>query len=160
MTSQNGHQPWDEARVRAVIESRAHLPGAMLPVLHAVQDAFGYIDERAIPLVADVLNVSRAEVVGVIHFYHDFRTTPPGRHLLKICRAEACQSMGSDALAEHVTATLGVQMGGTTADGRYTVEAVYCLGNCALSPAAMLDRRLLGRVTPARADEILAGMAS
>ena len=148
---------WDEApRVRALIAAYDGVPGALLPILHAIQDYFGFIDARAVPLVAEGLNLSRAEVVGVIGFYADFREEPPGRHILKVCRAEACQSMGSEPLAGHVLERLGVEMGGTTADGAITVETVYCLGNCALSPAVMLDGRLHGRVSPAAVDRLIA----
>ncbi len=110
------------------------------------RSASAIIDAAAIPLVAEALNVSRAEVHGVVTFYHDFRAQPAGRHVLKLCRAEACQSMGCEALVEHLAAEHGISMGETTPDGRLTVEAVYCLGNCALSPAAMMDGELVGRV--------------
>ncbi len=152
---------WDEApRIRALISAYEGVPGALLPILHAIQDELGYIDRRAIPLVAEGLNISRAEVVGVIGFYTDFREEPPGRHVLKVCRAESCQAMGCEPLAEHLQSRLGVEMGGTTADGEVTLETVYCLGNCALSPAVMLDGQLYGRVTPARAEALLAGAHS
>ena len=147
---------WNAEEAREIIDRHRDLPGAMLPVLHALQDAFGYLDGAAIPLVADALNVSRAEVHGVISFYHDYRTEPAGRLVLKVCRAEACQSMGCNALVEHLEKSLGVALGGTTKDGAVTLEPVYCLGNCALSPALMLDGKLHGRVTPARADRLLA----
>jgi formate dehydrogenase subunit gamma len=147
---------WDEDLAGSIVRQRAAVPGAMLPILHALQHEFGYIDERAIPVVAEALNVSRAEVVGVIHFYHDFRTEPGGRHLLQVCRAEACQSMGGDAVIEHIQARLGVKTGETTADRSVSLEPVFCLGNCALSPALMLDGRLYGRITAAAADRLLA----
>jgi formate dehydrogenase subunit gamma len=153
-------QEWDEALAAALVRDHEHLPGAMLPVLHALVAAFGYIDNRAIPLVADALNLSRAEVVGVVGFYHDFRQSPPGRHVLRVCRAEACQSMGSEALVTHLESRLGIEMGATTADGGLTLEPVYCLGNCALSPAAMLDGRLYGRLSSARLDQLVAGAVS
>ena len=137
---------WDEAAAAALIEDHTHLEGAMLPVLHALQERFGYIDDGAIPLVADALNVSRAEVFGVISFYHDFRRAPAGRHVLKVCRAEACQSMGCESLVEHLASAQGQRVGETYADGRVTVESVYCLGNCALSPAVMFDGEPVGRV--------------
>jgi formate dehydrogenase subunit gamma len=132
-----------------------HLPGALLPILHALQEEFGYVDKGAVPLVAEALNLSQAEVYGVISFYHDFREAPPGRHVLRICRAEACQSMGCEALVRHVENRLGVRVGETTDDGSFTAEAVYCLGNCALSPSAMLDGRLYGRVSPQVADFLI-----
>ena len=145
----------DIALARERIEDLQHLPGALLPMLHALQEEFGYIDEAAVPLLAEVLNVSRADVHGVISFYHDFRRTPPGRHVLRICRAESCQSMGSNPLIEHVEKRLGVKLGETTADRSFTVEPVYCLGNCALSPAIMLDGQPYGRVSAGVADALI-----
>ena len=147
---------WNGDEAARIIAAHRAMPGAMLPVLHALQDAFGYIDETAVPLIAEALNVSRAEVHGVITFYHDFRHAPAGRHVLKLCRAEACQSMGCESLIRHVEDKLGVGLGNTTADQRFTVEADYCLGNCALSPAAMLDGKLHGRVSPAAVDRLIA----
>jgi formate dehydrogenase subunit gamma len=123
--------------------------------LHALQEEFGYVDPEAIPLIADALNLSHAEVHGVISFYHDFRHSSPGRHVLRICRAEACQSMGCEALVSHVENRLGIRMGETTADGAFTVEPIYCLGNCALSPAVMLDGKPYGRVSPQVADFLI-----
>jgi formate dehydrogenase subunit gamma len=146
---------WDAAVARERIEALKDLPGAALPILNALQEEFGYIDDEAIPLIADALNLSRAEVVGVAHFYHDYRHEPSGRHILKVCRAEACQSMGCDSLVQHVESSLGAGMGETTSDGDFTLEDVYCLGNCALSPAMMLDGRLYGRVSPQRFDTIV-----
>ena len=146
---------WDTDRALARIRALEHLPGALLPVLHALQDEFGYIHEEAIPLVAEALNLSKADVHGVVSFYHDFRHSPPGRHVLRICRAEACQSMGCESLVDHVENRLGIKMGQTTSDQSFTVEAVYCLGNCALSPSAMLDGRPYGRVSPQVADFLI-----
>ncbi len=146
---------FDTERVRAIANELASLDGPLLPILHAINDRLGHVDERAIPVVAEVLNLSRAEVHGVVSFYHDFRRRPHGRHLLKVCRAEACQSMGCERLVEELETSLGVPMGGTTPDGRLTLETVYCLGNCALSPAVMLDGELHGRVDAARAGELL-----
>src|ERR1700761_3457459 len=131
-------------------------PGPLIEVLHAIQAALGYVPEGAVPVVAQGLNLSRAEVHGVVTFYHYFRRTPPGKHVVSLCRAEACQSMGADALAEHAKRSLGVDFHETTADGQFSLEPVYCLGNCACSPAAMIDGRLYGRVTPERFDELLA----
>lgn len=142
-------------RVRAIAVELASLDGPLLPILHAVNDRLGHVDERAIPVIAEVLNLSRAEVHGVVSFYHDFRRQPAGRHVLKVCRAEACQSMGCERLVERLEDELGVEMGGTTPDGRVTLEAVYCLGNCALSPAVMLDGELHGRVDDVRCGELL-----
>jgi formate dehydrogenase subunit gamma len=144
---------------RAVIEqlasAEASRPGALLPILHAIQDRFGYVPDSAVPVVAKVLNLSRAEVHGVVTFYHFFRTTPPGTHTLFVCRAEACQAMGARALEHHVREKLNVDFHETTADGRYSLEPVYCLGNCACSPAVMIDETVYGRVTPQRLDELL-----
>jgi formate dehydrogenase subunit gamma len=148
-------QSWEADRALARIQSLQHLPGALLPILHALQEEFGYIDSAAIPLIADALNLSYADVHGVISFYHDFRHAPPGRHVLRICRAEACQSMGCEALVQHVENRLGIKVGETTSDGAVTVEPVYCLGNCALSPAVMLDGKPYGRVSAQVADFLI-----
>jgi formate dehydrogenase subunit gamma len=152
--SQN-EQP-EEARIRRLTETYAAEAGALLPILHAIQDELGYVPESAVPIVAEVLNLSRAEVHGVVTFYHFFRTKPPGKKTLYVCRAEACQSMGARALEAYARNKLGVDFHGTTADGRFSLEPVYCLGNCACSPAVMVDETVYGRVTPQRLDEILA----
>lgn len=144
-----------DAEIRRLAEARAAEAGALLPILHAIQDQLGYVPEAAVPIVAEVLNLSRAEVHGVITFYHFFRTTPPGKRTLYVCRAEACQSMGSRELENYARRKLGVDFHETTADGRLSLEPVYCLGNCACSPAVMLDETVYGRVTPQRLDEIL-----
>ncbi len=148
-------QDWDADRALARIQELEHLPGALLPILHALQDEFGYVDKAAVPLIASALNISHAEVHGVISFYHDFRHVEPGRHVLKMCRAEACQSMGCEKTIQHVENRLGVKLGETTDDRGFTVEAVYCLGNCALSPAVMLDGKLYGRVSSEVADFLI-----
>jgi formate dehydrogenase subunit gamma len=148
-------QTWDAERAQRRIEELAKVPGALLPILHALQDEFGYVDEAAVPLIARALNVSQAEVHGTISFYHDFRHAAPGRHVLKICRAEACQSMGCDGLIRHVESRLGVRLGETTPDGTFTVEQIFCLGLCATSPSVMLDGRPYGRVTPQMADSLI-----
>jgi formate dehydrogenase subunit gamma len=148
-------QGWDADRALARIQELERLPGALLPILHALQDEFGYVDKAAIPLVASALNLSHAEVHGVVSFYHDFRHEAPGRHVLKLCRAEACQSMGCEKMIRHVEDRLGVKLGSTTDDRGFTVEAVYCLGNCALSPAVMLDGKLYGRVSSDVADFLI-----
>jgi formate dehydrogenase subunit gamma len=140
---------------QAIAEKRA-LPGALLPVLHAIHDVLGFVPPDAVPRIAHALNLSQADVHGVITFYHDFRSSPPGRHVLKLCRAEACQAMGSEALAAHLTKRLGIAWKETSPDGALTIEPVYCLGNCALSPAMMLDGKLRGRVTAAVLDETIA----
>jgi formate dehydrogenase subunit gamma len=130
-------------------------PGALLPILHAVQDALGFVPPSAVPLVAAGLNLSRAEVHGVISFYHYFRDTPPGRHTIRVCRAEACQAMNGRDLEQHATRRLGIAFHHTTADGRFSLEPVYCLGNCSCGPSMMVDGHLYGRVTARRFDEIV-----
>ena len=151
----NRYRDWDAEEAAGIIARYRDQPGAMLPILHALQEAFGCIDKEAVPLVAEALNVSRAEIHGVVTFYHDFREAPPGRHVLRLCRAEACQSVGCEALVRHAQQSLGVKPGETTPGGEFTLEAVYCLGNCALGPAAMLDGKLHGRLSPAGLDRLL-----
>ncbi len=146
---------WDADRAASIIAAEAHREGATLPILHALQDAFGFIPDAAIPMVAEALNLSRAEVFGVVGFYHEFRRHPAGRAVVKLCRAEACQSMGGDALAARARDRLGVDWHGTTPDGAVTLEPVYCLGLCATAPAGMVDGEVVGRLTPARLDAIL-----
>lgn len=133
-------------RARVIIEELRHLEGPTLPILHALQHEFGFIPEEVKPLLADELNLSRAEVHGVVTFYHDFRNTPAGRHVLKLCRAEACQAMGAEDIAERVRQLFGIDFHQTTLDGAVTLEPVYCLGLCACAPAAMLDGDVYGRV--------------
>jgi formate dehydrogenase subunit gamma len=132
------------------------LPGALLPVLHAVQEALSFVPKDAVPLIARELNLSIAEVHGVVSFYHYFLQERPGRHVMHLCRAEACQALGSVALEAHAKAKLGVDFHGTTRDGAVTLEPVYCLGNCALGPSLMIDQQLHGRVTAERFDALLA----
>jgi formate dehydrogenase subunit gamma len=146
---------WDAARADAIIAEAAPLPGALLPMLHDLQAAFGCVPDEAVPRIALALNLSRAEVFGVISFYHDFRRAPPGRHVLKLCRAEACQAVGGAALAERTLARLGVEWHGTTPDGAVTVEPVFCLGLCACGPAALVDEAPLGRLDAARMDALM-----
>jgi len=146
-----------------VVELTARLkdrPGALLPVLHGIQDELGYVPQEAVPLIAREMNLSRADVHGVISFYHFFRTRPAGRRVIYLCRAESCQAMGAVALEKHVKSRLGVDYHETTADGAYTLEPVYCLGNCACSPALMADEELLGRVTAERFDAWLETQAA
>jgi len=145
----------DTATIRAIVREHAATPGALLPVLHAIQDQLGYVPEAAVEIIAPELNLSRAEVHGVVTFYHLFRTTAPGRHTLYICRAEACQAMGARELEAHVKQKLKIDFHETTADGRFSLEPVYCLGNCACSPAVMIDESVHGRVTADRIDELL-----
>ncbi len=146
---------FDEARAREVIDGLKGLQGAALPILHALQREFGYVDQRVTPMIAEALNISRAEVHGAISFYHDFKTAPLGRHVLKICRAEACQSMGVEKLIERLDRMHRLKPGGTSPDGELTIESVYCLGNCALSPAALLDGEPVGRLDNAGIDGIV-----
>jgi formate dehydrogenase subunit gamma len=143
----------------AVLDACARLkalPGALMPILHAVQEALAYVPKDAVPVIARELNLSVAEVHGVVSFYHYFLQEKPGRHVLHVCRAEACQALGSVALEAHVKSKLGVDYHGTTSDGAITLEPVYCLGNCALGPSVMVDQQLHGRVTPERFDALVA----
>lgn len=150
------YAPWDAEAARAIIVGKQAQPGALMPILQALQDEFGSIHREAEPLIADILNLSRAEVHGVVTFYHDFRHQPAGRHVLKLCRAESCQARGSDALAARAAARLGIAFGDTTADGSVTLEPVYCLGLCSVSPAAMLDGKVVARLDNAKLDALLA----
>ncbi len=144
-----------ETLIREIATKHAARPGPLLLILHAIQDELGFVPNEGVPVVAEVLNVSRAEVHGVISFYHLLRDTPPGRQTLYLCRAEACQAMGARALERHAKEKLGVGYHETTADGRYSLEPIYCLGNCACSPAIMIDDFVYGRVTPERFDELV-----
>jgi formate dehydrogenase subunit gamma len=146
---------WDEAEATNIIRRHDGREGAMLPILHDLQAVFGCVPPAAVRLVADALNLTRAEVHGVVSFYHDFREQPAGQHVLKLCRAEACQSMDGERIARAFLDRLGVDWGDTTADGRLTVEATYCLGLCACAPSAMLDGEPIARLTPASFDDIL-----
>jgi len=150
------YAPWDQDEARTIISAHAGTAGATLPILHALQDAFGYIHDEAIPLVAAALNLSRADVHGVVSFYHEFRRAPPGRHMLRLCRAEACQSVGAEAVADAARRDLGVDWHGTTEDGKLTLEPVFCLGLCATGPAALLDGAPLVRLTPETIGKVLA----
>jgi formate dehydrogenase subunit gamma len=144
-----------EAILRVVAALRTR-PGALLEILHGVQAELGFVPPAAVPVLAEELNLSRAEVHGVVTFYHFFRQAAPGKHTVRVCQAEACQSMGAEQLTAHVKKALGVDFHETTADGRFTLEPVYCLGNCACSPAVMRDGDVFGRVSPARFDELVA----
>lgn len=171
------HEPWNADRAASIIarfgiarfgigklggsstagdaDAETFGPTLTLPILHALQAVFGYIPAQAIPLVAAHLNISRADVHGIVSFYHDFRRAPPGRHTLRLCRAEACQSVGSEAIAESIHAALGIDWHNTTADGAVTLEPVFCLGLCASGPAALVDGEPVGRLTAERARELL-----
>jgi formate dehydrogenase subunit gamma len=139
-----------DAVVQQILEAHRGVDGAALPILHAVQEEIGYIPAEVIPLIAKALNITRAEMYGVVSFYHDFRHAPAGRHVLKICRAEACQARGSDRVADAFESALGIRFGETSPDGQVTLEAVYCLGLCAAGPSAMLDHRIIARLTEAK----------
>ena len=143
------------AAVDRILAGHADQPGALLPILHGIQKELGYIPTEAVGRIAAGLNLSRAEVHGVISFYHYFRQHRPGRHVIQVCRAEACQAVNSETTEEHARRCLGVDYHGTTADGQFTLEAAYCLGNCAAGPSVMIDDKLFGRVTPERFDELL-----
>ena len=151
LLTQRRYLDFDTDLVRTVALEYKDLEGPLLPILHALNDRFGHVDARAIPIVADVLNLSRADVHGVVTFYHDFRHEPAGNHVIKLCRAEACQSMGSDQILQSLETALGIRLGETTPDGRVTLEPVFCLGLCATAPAALLDGEVHGRLNQAAA---------
>jgi formate dehydrogenase subunit gamma len=144
------------SRTQAIVAEFKGLEGPLLPILHALQESFGFVPDEAKPVLAEALNLSRAEVHGVVSFYHDFRAHPSGRHVLKLCRAEACQSRGGDALADRVRELLGIDFHETTPDGAVTLEPVYCLGLCACAPAAMLDGNLHGRLDAEGFEDLVA----
>lgn len=146
-----------DTEIDAIVSLHVHREGSLLPILHDVQSAFGHIPQQAIPVIARALNVSRAEVWGVVTFYHDFRDTPAGRHVIKICRAEACQAMGCESLVNHAEQRLNIKCGDTSADGRVTFEAVYCLGLCATAPSAMVDGEVVGRLNESKLDALIKG---
>lgn len=150
----NGHAAAD--RVRAIVAAHREDRGALLPILHDIQAELGYLDQDLVPLLAAELNISRADLHGVISFYSDFRAEPAGRTTVRLCRAEACQSVGAEKLVAHAEQVLGVKTGQTTPDGTVTLGQVFCLGNCALGPAAQINGRMHGRLDPGRLDDILA----
>lgn len=149
------HEAWSAARTAEIVVEHRGTEGPLLPILQAIQRRFGCVPGSAVPVIAEALNLSRAEVHGVVTFYHDFKSAPPGRRVLKLCRAEACQAAGGEALAARAEASLGVASGGTTADRRVTLEPVYCLGLCATAPSAMLDGRVVGRLDQERLDTLI-----
>jgi len=151
----HGYADWSATRASEIIAAEKHREGPLLPILHGFMEAFGYVPEPAVPMVADALNLSRAEVYGVVTFYHDFRREPAGRHVVKLCRAEACQSRGCEDLAAHLEDRFGIGFGETTADGNVTLEPVYCLGLCALGPSAMIDERIVARLDASKLDAAL-----
>jgi formate dehydrogenase subunit gamma len=144
-----------EETAKAIAAQHGDRPDELIEILHAVQSELGYVPQAVVPVLAQALNLSRAEVYGVVTFYHDFRDKPAGRHVLKLCRAEACQSMGGEALVQRAEDRLGIACGETSADGRVTLEPTYCLGLCATAPSAMIDGRIVGRMTAARLDALL-----
>ena len=148
-------EEYAEGTAKAIAAAHGNRPDALIEILHDVQSTLGFVPEAVVPVLAHALNLSRAEVHGVVTFYHDFRSKPAGRHVLKLCRAEACQSMGCEALVERAEDRLGVTCGSTSADGAVTLEATYCLGLCATAPSAMIDGRVVGRMTAARLDALL-----
>lgn len=150
------HSTEVRTKTLAIVDELKSLEGPLLPILHGIQDEFGYVPTEALPVIANALNISRAEVHGVVSFYHDYRREPAGRHVLKLCRAEACQSMGGDAVAARLQELLGIKFHETAKDGSVTLEPVYCLGLCACAPSAMLDGEVIGRLDNAKADEIVA----
>lgn len=154
--TRSASKSWDNAAALGIVQEKKGLAGALLPILHALNDEFGYVDASVVPVIAAELNLSRAEIHGVLSFYHDFRKEPVGRHVVKICRAEACQAMRGRDLEEHAKRRLGVDFHGTSPDRKFTLEPVYCLGLCACSPAMMVDGKLHGRVTPERFDALIA----
>lgn len=145
-----------EDRARQIAEAHSGREGPLLPILHEVQEQFGHVPSAAIPVIADVLNLGKAEVYGVVTFYHDFRDKPAGRRVLKLCRAEACQAVGGNVTADRIKELLGLDWHETTPDGAVTLEPVYCLGLCACGPAALLDDKVVGRVTGERAEALVA----
>lgn len=147
-----------EIRALAICAAHGNQPDELLEILHDLQHEFTYVPESTIPIIAYALNLSRAEVYGVITFYHDFKREKPGQHTIKVCRAEACQAMGTRELCKHAEHRLGTGMNSTSADGKYTLEAAYCLGNCALSPAMMIGDKLYGKLDAKRFDEVIAGL--
>ena len=160
MNSRNGDGANDVRVIDEIAAALADRPGALMLVLHAVNDRLGFIPPEAVPAIASALNLSRAEVHGVVSFYHDFRSERPGRKIIRVCRAESCQAMGAVALAKHIQARLGIDFGQTSANGDFTLEPVYCLGNCACSPAIFVGDDLYGRVNSQRFDEIFSEITS
>lgn len=149
-----GAGDWTPDMVRDEVDALTHKPGALLPILHAIQNRIGYIPEGAVAIIAEALQQTRAEVHGVISFYHHFRTHPVGSKVIHVCRAEACQAMGGRALEAHIKSRLGVDYHGTTADNEFTLEPVYCLGNCACAPSIRVNDDVHGRITPQKFDRL------
>jgi formate dehydrogenase subunit gamma len=145
-------------RVAEILNRHRGMEGALLPILHAIQEEFGHVPQEALPIIAQDLSLSRAEVHGVMSFYHDFREKPAGTHVLKLCRAESCKSVGADRVADHARRALGIDWHETTKDGKITLEPVFCLGLCACGPAAIVDGKLVGRVDETKLTQIIGGL--
>ncbi len=160
MNAQITSQGWDAKAVEDIVAALQQKPGALLPVLHEIQNEIGFIPADAIPIIAKGLNLSRAEVHGVVSFYHYFRSAPSGRNIIQICRAESCQAMGSRELEVHAKQSLKIDFHQTTADGEVTLEPVYCLGNCACSPAVRVGDNIYGHVDQQKFDEIVSMLAT
>lgn len=154
VTTAAGGNDWSPEAIRQEVSALQHEPGALLPILHAIQNRIGYVPEGAVPIIAEMLQQTRADVHGVISFYHHFRTRPAGSNVLEVCRAEACQARGGRALERHVQEKLGVDYHQTTADNEFTLEPVYCLGNCACGPSIRVNDDIIGRVTPQKFDQL------
>lgn len=151
---------FDKAAIDDIINQRKDLPGALLPILHEIQHTEGYVPAESVPAIATALSLSRAEVHGVISFYHHFHSEPMGKHTVQICRAEACQAVGARELEQHATTTLATELGSTTADGTVSLEPVYCLGNCACGPSVQIGDEVHARVTPERFDTLISALES
>lgn len=147
---------FDAEEAAELIDELKDLEGPLLPILHAFQDRYGHVSDEAVRMISSALNLSRAEVYGVVSFYHDYHKAPQGRHILKVCRAEACQAAGGDAVADAIEDALGIKFGETSSDGQVTLEAVYCLGLCAAAPSAMLDKRIVGRLNRSKIEPLIA----
>lgn len=147
-----------DVKALSICAAHGNLPSELMEILHDLQHALGHVPESTLPVIANALNLSRAEVHGVVTFYHDFKRAPGGQHTIKVCRAEACQSMGTDHLCHHAEKTLNTKLGGTSPDGKVSLEQVFCLGNCALSPAVLVGDKLYGKVDTKRFDEIVANL--
>lgn len=160
MSTATGLQVDDEEFVAALVERRKDEPGALLPILHGVQDKLGYVPQQVLPLIAAGLNLSRAEVHGVVSFYHYFLSSAPGKNKIQICRAESCQAMGSRSLEAHAKQTLGIDYHQTSADGEFTLLPVYCLGNCACSPSVRIGNDVYGNIDVEKFDQLVSGLST
>ena len=152
------YQDWDLALAKTTVEPMANIPGALINALHKLQEVFGYVDDEALPMLGEIFNVSRAEVHGVASFYHDFKRNKPGKYVVKVCQAEACQAMGSEELTGSIKTKLNVDFHETTEDGNITLEPVFCLGNCACSPNIMIDKQVHARMTAEKFNSLVSTM--